>query len=244
MAKFQLNPGVKNPLQNQQTQRVRIGSVSVFALVVIICLAVLAVLAFSTANASLTLTQRQAVATTELYLDETAAQEFLGGMDSILASVRTADATSQADSQIEFERNEWGNVAYDKNGLVVVVETEAGNGSGSAAGADAPAAGKSTASAAADAKQGAQTAGAAGAAAVAQALPDLCASAREITNGQVTATAQAFDNRIKAEFSCENGRTLNIVVTIRNNGTYRIDRWKMSAVQNEEPPQGQFWISD
>ena len=54
-------------------ENVRIGPVSVFTLIIIICLAVLAVLTISTANASLVLSQRQAVAAHELYLDETAA---------------------------------------------------------------------------------------------------------------------------------------------------------------------------
>ena len=56
--------------------------------------------------------------------------------------------------------------------------------------------------------------------------------------------ASIAGNKVSAQFNCENGRTLDIVVTVRNNGTYRIDKWKMSAVQNEEPPQGQLLIVD
>ena len=42
---------------------VRIGPISVFTLIIVICLAVLAVLAFTSANATLVTTQRQATAT-------------------------------------------------------------------------------------------------------------------------------------------------------------------------------------
>ena len=175
MAKFQLNSGKLPQVASVQPQRVRIGTISVFALVVIICLAVLAVLAFSTANASLTLSQRQATAMEELYLDERAAQEFVAGVDALLAK----DADAQA------------NVRAAKG-----------------------------------------------------ALDGLCADARAATDGRVTVSADAADNQITADFSCDNGRTLSIVLVVRDNGTYRIDKWKMSAVQNEEPAEGQLLIVD
>ena len=62
------------------------GSISLFALVIILCMAVLSVLTVSTAHSSLVLSQRQAEATQELYLDEAAAQTFLAGVDGALGS--------------------------------------------------------------------------------------------------------------------------------------------------------------
>ena len=219
MATFQLNPGVQGSAHLPAPNRVRIGSISIFALMIVICLAVLAVLAFSTATASLTMAQRQATATTELYLDEVAAQEFLAGIDALLAEQRTSSAlqggTSGAaqggSSSAELVRNEWGNVAYDENGLVIVREKGSGN---------------------------------ADLASIEKALPDLCAAAQRAADGKVAASAHPYGNRIAAEFSCQNGRLLNIFVTVRDDSTYRIDRWKMSAVQNEEPPEGQLMIID
>ena len=136
-------------------ENVRIGPVSVFTLIIIICLAVLAVLTISTANASLVLSQRQAVAAQELYLDETAAQTFLAEIDDRLAPLREG-GNADAMSQVEVVTN---------------------------------------------------------------------------VSGQ----------QIRAEFSCANGRTLKIVVTVLPDGTYRIDKWKMTAVVNEEQPMGNLY---
>ena len=182
MAKFQLNSGALPQVSGSRPQRVRIGSISVFALVVIISLAVLAILALSTANASLVMSQRQAQAMTELYLDERAAQEFVAGTDALLAEARA-------------------------------------NGSADDAGQE-------------------------GIRAVQGALDKLCANARSTASGKVRATAAVDGQQITAEFACDNGRLLNIVLVVRDNGTYRVDKWKMTAVQNEEPPEGQLLIVD
>ena len=64
--------------------RGRIGPISVFTLVIILCLAVLSVLAFSTANAANTMAQRQANLASGIYANESAAQEFLAGIDEVL----------------------------------------------------------------------------------------------------------------------------------------------------------------
>ena len=158
---------------------VRIGPISVFTLIIVICLAVLAVLAFTSANATLVMTQRQATATSELYLDEAAAQQFVAGVDDELSTVRTAGGTG------------------------------------------------------ADAVQ-----------AVQRALPALTEAARASSGGRVSVSASMDGDSVRAEFSCANGRMLTIVVTIRNDATFRIDKWKMTAVQNEEEPAGRLWTGD
>ncbi len=151
-------------------ENVRIGPVSVFTLIIIICLAVLAVLTISTANASLVLSQRQAVAAQELYLDETAAQT----IDDRLAPLReggNADAMSLLEADLVPMRN----------------------------------------------------------------------AAQDAAGGQVEVVTNVSGQQIRAEFSCANGRTLNIAVTVLPDGTYRIDKWKMTAVVNEEQPMGNLY---
>lgn len=56
---------------------VRIGPISLFALIIILCLAVLSVLSLTTARAELSITERQAQTTTETYQLETAGQTFV-----------------------------------------------------------------------------------------------------------------------------------------------------------------------
>ena len=150
--------------------KVRIGPISLFTLIAVICLAVLAVLAISSANASLTMAQRQADSVTGRYQNEVAAQEFVACLDEALA-------------------------------------------------------------------QG-------GVAGVEPALMDARDSAIEAAGGAVTVTSSLVDDVVYAEFTSESGRMLAIEVTIRDDRTYRIDRWKATAVQNEEQPQGTMLIVD
>lgn len=71
---------------NPQVENVRMGPLALFTLVAVLCLATLAVLSLSTANATLTMAQRRATATTQLYLDEAAAQTFMATLDEQLAA--------------------------------------------------------------------------------------------------------------------------------------------------------------
>ena len=158
---------------------VRIGPISLFTLIIVICLAVLAVLTFSTANATLVMSQRQATATSELYLDETAAQTLMAGVSDQLSAVQASG----------------------------------GNGTD-------------------------------GARAVEAALVDLRDQAQDATDGQVSVTASMDGKQLHADFACEGGRVLSIVVTIRDDCSYRIDRWKMTAVQNVEEPMGNLWTGE
>lgn len=154
----------------QREGTVRIGSITVFALVIIVCMAVLAVLATSTAHSSLVLSQRQAAATKELYLDETAAQVFLANLDDTLAAADGDPAATATDR-----------------------------------------------------------------------LPLLLDRTREAMGGRVATEARAEDGTIFAEFTCAGGRTLKIAVTMLPDGSYRIDRWRMTAVENEEQPLGTLY---
>ena len=158
---------------------VRVGPISLFTLIIVICLAVLAVLTFATANATAIMTQRQATATSELYLDEQAAQQFVAGLSDQLQQVRTQGGSGEDAAQA----------------------VEAG-------------------------------------------LVELRDMAQDSTDGQVSVTASVNDMQVNAQFQCENGRMLTIVVTIRDDCSYRIDKWKMTAIQNEEEPAGNLWTGE
>ena len=162
--------------QHGRADNVRIGPISLFTLIVILCMAVLAVLSFSTAHASMVMAERQATATSELYLDEVAAQEFVAGIDDKLAAVRDAGGS------------------------------------------------RATATAR-----------------ITDALIELRDAAQAAANNQVEVTAGMADSTVTARFECQNGRTLYLAITILSDATYRIDTWKLSAVQNEAQPEGSLW---
>lgn len=67
---------------------VRMGSISVFALMIILCLAVLGVLSAASASAGSALAQRQAAFTADGYRNEIAGQRFYAYADDVMAEVR------------------------------------------------------------------------------------------------------------------------------------------------------------
>ena len=195
---------------NLRNRNVGIGPVSLFALIIIVCMATLAMLTVSTAHSSLVLSQRQAEATQELYLSETAAQTFLADLDEMLQTQGGGQAAGTEAGQT------------------------AGTSTGQAAGADA------------SQTTGANTSSAAQSAAVisdAQ-LIALRDSAQDATDGKVAVIARADGNNVYAEFACAGGRTLKITLAIQPDGTYQIERWKMTAVVNEEQEMGTLYLGD
>ena len=160
----------------RRADNVRIGPVSIITLIAVICMAVLAVLAVSTAHATMTISERQADATKELYRNEYAAQEFVAGVDDVLAQAR------------------------------------AGKG-GAAAGYEN----------------------------VKAQLDALCEQARTAAGGEVEVTAEMDAGTITASFVGARMRQLDIALTLLDDGTLRIDRWKAAAVQQEAQPAGNLW---
>lgn len=75
---------------------VRMGPISVFALVIILCLAVLGVLSVTSASAGSALAQRQAEFTADDYRNEIAGQSFYARADDVLAQVRAQGGDAQA----------------------------------------------------------------------------------------------------------------------------------------------------
>lgn len=56
---------------------------------------------------------------------------------------------------------------------------------------------------------------------------------QEETNNKVTVSAQTQDNRILAQFTCTNGRMLDIVLKVEDSGSYEITQWDMTATRND-----------
>lgn len=88
---------------NHPTPSVRIGPISLFALIAVICLATLAVLSINTARASLSLAQMQAESTTQQYAAESAAQELVAqvcatGSTPLAASLAAMTSQVQANN--------------------------------------------------------------------------------------------------------------------------------------------------
>ena len=69
-------------------------------------------------------------------------------------------------------------------------------------------------------------------------------SALAAADGEVEVAVRAEGNNVQAEFWCAGGRTLKITVQIQPDGTYRIDRWKMTSAENEEHPIGSLYMGN
>lgn len=77
--------------------------------------------------------------------------------------------------------------------------------------------------------------------AVEGALDQICQEIRDAHADRVSITATYKDDVITAELVCDNTRRLTIVISIKNDGTYRIEKWKSAAVQQEAQPAGSLW---
>ena len=105
------------------------GPLALFTLVTVLCLAVLAVLAISTANATNALALRRANATTQLYLDETAAQTFVATLDEQLAQGSSPDTASQMASEAaRVATSDQVTVTASYSGTTHTASFDAGNG--------------------------------------------------------------------------------------------------------------------
>lgn len=151
---------------------VRIGPVSLFSLVIVLCLAVMAVLAVTTAQAAYSAAEKQARFTTDTYVNEQAAQNFVAEVDGALAAVR------------------------------------AGAADGPSADAEATA---------------------------------------EASLLAVQAVLSRYDNaylqgsQAHVEFTCESGRALSVVLTIRADATYEISQWRATTQWNEAGSGETLW---
>ena len=192
---------------------VRMGPISLFALIIILCLAVMAVLAVTTAQASYTLTERQAATAEETYAAETAAQRFVGGLDAELAAARAQGAAS--------------------NSLLAAVDQALPRLCEDAAAA-APLPLDATASSVTTDKA-ASLAGIVGVGRTGDPAVD-----GEALEGTTPLLDDAI-GAVQATFATEGGRALDVVIAIREDGSYEILSWKATIEWNEEGAGETLW---
>ena len=211
---------------------VRIGPVSVFALVVILGLAVLAVLSAATAHASYTEAQAQADFTRSAYVNDAAAAQALADIDAALAKTASAREVTTVDA-------EWGDA--DATAAMSAENAEAENDSGSTRGEQG----------AANAEQDAESAAPSASEASAVSAPDLDAAMEAVSavlpRGQVadgcTAESSVNGASVRMTFSTEDGRTLDVELTVRDDLTYSLERWAVTTAWNQEPEETKLWQS-
>ena len=202
---------------NDSQSSVRIGPISLFALIAVICLATLAVLSIATSNATYRLTTLQADSMAQQYHAETAAQTFVARIDA-----RYADATVTA------ERAAAQRAAAEKAAAELAARTGQSDESSSA-----PAASPATAGdPAATTQDAASTSAITAAGSLASALPTICDEAAAATDDVIEVSAELDGSTITAQFTCPSGRVLDIELELGSGGTYRITKWNMTAKVN------------
>ena len=189
---------------NDSQTSVRIGPISLFALIAVICLATLAVLSITTAGASLRLASLQADSMTQQYQAELAAQTFVANVDA-----------GYADATLNAERLAAQKAAADK-----LAADQAAR-----AGQPAP-----TTSATPADPTTPQPPAAAGS--LAESRPAICAEASAATDDVIIVTAQLDGSTINAQFACPSERILDISIELDAGGSYRITKWNMTAKVN------------
>lgn len=78
--------------------------------------------------------------------------------------------------------------------------------------------------------------------AVEEGLSASIAAAESSVGGQVSASASLDGRLVRAEFSCQNGRTLFLEVRVLDDARLRIEAWKMATMRNEAEPAGQLLV--
>lgn len=202
---------------NESQSPVRIGPISLFALIAVICLATLAVLSIATSNATYRLTTLQADSMAQQYQAETAAQNFVAHIDA-----------SYADATVAAERAAAQKATAEKAAAELAARTRQ-SGTTSTAPATAPA---TTTDPATDTQDTASTSAVTAAGSLASALPAICAEAAAATDDVIEVSAELDGSTITAQFACPSGRVLDIEIELGPGGTYRITKWNMTAKVN------------
>lgn len=76
-------------MARESDSSVRIGSITIFALVIVLCIAVMGMLSVSTGRAALAASEKQAAYTSEIYQNEKEAWEFVSEVDRTLYDLRS-----------------------------------------------------------------------------------------------------------------------------------------------------------
>lgn len=112
---------------NESSPPVRIGPISLFALIAVLCLATLAVLSISTARASMTLAEMQADSVIQQYAAESAAQDLVAQVDAIGGSP-SGDALASAAAKAQASAQEGITVSAALDGANVTASFACPNG--------------------------------------------------------------------------------------------------------------------
>lgn len=88
-------------MARENESSVRIGSITIFALVIVLCIAVMGMLAVSTGRAALASSEKQAMYTSEIYQNEKDAWEFVTKVDKVLYDLRNTWWWSKAQGIID-----------------------------------------------------------------------------------------------------------------------------------------------
>ena len=198
---------------------VRMGPISLFALIIILCLAVMAVLAVTTAQATYALTQRQGTAAAEAYQAETAAQRFMGALDAELAAVHAADlppnqTLAAVEQALQGLCEEAVAATADADGAPVAIEAEASIITSDKA---------------------ANLAGIVGVGRTGGPL-------RDVT--PVEGMTPLLDDKlgaVHAAFVTDGGHALDVIAALCDDGTYEILSWKATTLWNEEGAGETLW---
>ena len=213
---------------------VRIGPISLFALIIILCLAVLAVLSLSTSIAELRISERQAQTTTETYQLETVGQTFTAEVDEALVDGMLDEVLPLWGVAVTAAATE--DVATNDATATTDTATEDGVPAGeSDATADKPDAAADKPDAAAD-----EPAGEAIEDEGFGALPDESFSV--VRDSLVTCTGTFDGTLITATFSLESGRQLACVLRINDDATYTIEEWKVTTQWLDDGTGETLWL--
>lgn len=180
----------------KSAKTIRIGPLSLFALISMLFLATLAVLSLTTANASLNLAQLQSQGMEQQYEAEDAAQRFLASLDEQYSTGAIAPAADQAASNA---------LPTDDSSAGEVIDDVFNNPS-------TPAVTDPS-----DPESPVNT---------------LAKKAAAEVSSTIEATAELKGSTITAQFSCPNGRMLNIEIELGANGSLHIVKWNMTAKVN------------
>lgn len=209
---------------------VRMGPVSLFALIIALCLAVMAVLSISTAKATYASTQRLADSTTELYTLEQSGQQFVANIDAALANAYGHDSGVAAleaagDGLLEGAQND------SVHASLLVGDAASGASTDGAADSSADGAAEGATEETIDDGTGAD----AGTDASVDAQANADASAEE------AAASSGYNPDVIATFTTDSGRCLVVQLAVNSDGTYQILQWKSSTLWTSNTGNDVLW---
>lgn len=238
---------------NDSGRFIRIGPLSLFALIAILFLSTLAVLSITTANASYNLAQLQADGMDQQYEAESAAQTFLSLVDSRYSSATTSaerDATERANAARAAQaaanaaQASASDAADGTTGDAAATDAAtdgAGDATGDASTQDTAAQDASALASAQEAREIAEYSARSAAGSISGSINQLALEAAASVDSRIAASAQIKGSTITAQFACPNGRVLDIEVELGSGGTFRIIKWNMTAKVNSAEPET-LWI--